>query len=262
MFQLDVIQYLLLILSGTLVGFTLGLIGGGGSILAVPLLIYVVGYDHPHLVIGTTALAVGINAYLNLVPHAKEGHTNLKIGTIFSIPGVAGVLIGAQLGLLTPGTELLFLFAILMFAVALLMLRRSRKSAAIETEQDVHKNKSDAKVAATGMLVGLGSGYFGIGGGFLIVPGLIYAAGFGITEAIGTSLMSVGSFGVVTAARYGLSGDLNMLISAIFIVGGIFGGWIGSRLTSRFRKQTLVKIFSAVVMAVSFYMLYANFPSL
>lgn len=259
--QLELIQYLLVLLSGILVGFVLGLIGGGGSILAVPLLIYFVGYDYPHLVIGTTALAVGINAFLNLIPHAKEGHTNVKIGTVFSIPGIIGVLTGAQLGLITPGTELLFLFALLMIAIALTMLIRQRSKAEAGEREVKLTGKSEARIALTGGLVGFGSGYFGIGGGFMIVPGLIYAAGLGITEAIGTSLMSVGTFGLVTATRYGLSGDLNYIISLIFIAGGILGGWIGSRLTTKVRRNTLITIFSSVVIIVAAYMLYINFPA-
>ncbi|MGC8620287.1 MAG: TSUP family transporter, partial [Thermoplasmata archaeon] len=114
MFDITTIQIILSIISGVIVGFSLGLIGGGGSILAIPLLIYFVGFDHPHIVIGTTALAVSINAFLNLVPHAKKKNVNFRKGVLFSIPGIIGVLIGAELGLLTPGNKLLFIFAILM----------------------------------------------------------------------------------------------------------------------------------------------------
>ncbi|MFP3318605.1 MAG: sulfite exporter TauE/SafE family protein, partial [Thermoplasmata archaeon] len=118
MFEITYLQMILSIISGLIVGFSLGLIGGGGSILAIPLLIYFVGYDHPHIVIGTTALAVSINALLNLIPHARKKHVIFKKGIIFSIPGIFGVLVGAELGLLTPGKKLLFIFAILMIIIA------------------------------------------------------------------------------------------------------------------------------------------------
>lgn len=103
MLEITNLQMILSVISGLIVGFSLGLIGGGGSILAIPLLIYFVGFNYPHVVIGTTALAVSINAFLNLIPHARKKHVNLRKGVIFSISGVAGVLIGAELGLLTPG---------------------------------------------------------------------------------------------------------------------------------------------------------------
>lgn len=258
--QLELMQIILLLISGLIVGFTLGLIGGGGSILAIPLLIYFVGYDHPHLAIGTTALAVGINAYLNLIPHARKGHTNIRIGAIFSLPGIAGVLAGASVGLITPGTELLFLFAILMIVIAAVMFLRKEKKEIHPEQTEPVSLKTGSRVASAGFLAGFGSGFFGIGGGFLIVPGLMYAAGLGILEAVGTSLVSVGSFGVVTAVRYGMSGDLNPLISALFIAGGIFGGWIGTAVSGRIDRKMLTRIFAGIVVVVAVYMMYTNFP--
>ncbi len=252
---LTYLQILLSVVSGFIVGFSLGLIGGGGSILAIPLLIYFVGFDHPHLAIGTTALAVGINAYLNLIPHARKGNVNLRVGAIFSIPGIAGALIGSELGLLTPGSKLLFIFAILMIVIAVYMLKRKCIDTAVEP---IKREESIPKIAAIGLLVGLASGFFGIGGGFLIVPGLIYSAGFNIIQAVGTSLVSVGTFGVVTAARYAVSGDLNIFVTVLFIAGGIFGGWIGSHFASRMPKRTLTKVFAVIIIIVGIYMIYAN----
>lgn len=242
-------------MSGFIVGFSLGLIGGGGSILAIPLLIYFVGFDHPHLAIGTTALAVGINAYLNLIPHARKGHVDLKVGALFSLPGVIGVLVGSELGLLTPGTKLLFIFAILMIVIAGYMLKRK----CIDTSVNPQKKDLDLKkLMGIGALVGFASGYFGIGGGFLIVPGLIFSAGFNIIQAVGTSLFAVGTFGVVTAARYAISGDLNIIISILFIAGGVAGGWAGAHLSSKMPKRTLTRVFAVIIIVVAIYMLYMN----
>ena len=151
------LQLLLSLVAGFIVGFSLGLIGGGGSILAIPLLIYFVGFDHPHLAIGTTALAVGVNAYLNLIPHARKGHVDLKVGALFSLPGVVGVLVGSELGLLTPGTKLLFIFAILMIVIAAYMLKRK----CIDTSVNPQKKDLDLKkLTGIGALVGFASGYF------------------------------------------------------------------------------------------------------
>ena len=112
------------LLSGAAVGFSLGLIGGGGSILAVPLLIYVVGVTNTHVAIGTSALAVGTNALINMIHHRRKGHVRLNEGLLLAISGALGTIIGAQLGLLTPSEDLLVLFAVFMMALSLIMLLR------------------------------------------------------------------------------------------------------------------------------------------
>jgi len=257
MYEITFIQMVLSIISGFLVGFSLGLIGGGGSILAIPLLIYFVGFDHPHLVIGTTALAVSINAFLNLIPHARKKNVIFKKGILFSIPGVIGVLIGAELGLLTPGKKLLFIFAILMVVIAVYMLKRK----CVNESANPHGKVSYPKLLGIGFMVGFASGYFGIGGGFLIVPGLIYSGALNIIQAVGTSLVSVGIFGLVTALRYSLSGDLNILITALYVIGGIVGGWIGAHFASKVSRRTLTEIFAIIIILVAIYMLYMNFSA-
>lgn len=257
MYEITLIQIVLSIISGFLVGFFLGLIGGGGSILAIPLLIYFVGYDHPHIVIGTTALAVSINAFLNLVPHARKKHVDFKKGVLFSIPGIIGVLIGAELGLLTPGKKLLFIFAILMIVIAVYMLKRK----CVDESVNPCRKISYPKLFGIGFVVGFASGYFGIGGGFLIVPGLIYSGALNIIQAVGTSLISVGTFGLVTALRYSLSGDLNILITVLYIIGGIGGGWTGAHFASKVSKRALTEIFAIIIILVAIYMLYMNFSA-
>ena len=113
---------LLSLMSGVIVGFSLGFIGGGGSILAVPLLLYVVGIEDPHVAIGTSALAVSINAAINLLHHARKRNVKFGEGLAFAIPGVVGTIIGSQLGLLTSPSSLILLFALLMLVMAAKML--------------------------------------------------------------------------------------------------------------------------------------------
>ena len=259
MYTISNIQIILSLISGILVGFSLGLIGGGGSILAIPLLIYFVGFDHPHIVIGTTALAVGINAYFNLIPHTLKKHVNYKVGLEFTIPGIAGVLIGSELGILTPGNDLLFFFSFLMIGIALYMLNRKCIDLSQVERKIVNSSRSLYILILTGLIVGFASGYFGIGGGFLIVPGLLFGGGLNILQAVGTSLMAVGTFGVITAARYAISGDLDILISALFIIGGIFGGWFGAKLAGKVPKRRLTQVFAIIVIIVAFYIMYQNY---
>src|SRR5258708_27526634 len=125
---MDLLHPLLAVLSGAIVGFTLGLIGGGGSIMATPLLLYVVGLQ-PHMAIGTGALAVSVNAFANFAGHARAGHVRWRCAVIFAVIGVAGAAFGSMLGKQIDGTQLLFLFAVLMIVIGVLMLRRKDKEA-------------------------------------------------------------------------------------------------------------------------------------
>ena len=133
---------LLSLISGAAVGFSLGLIGGGGSILAVPLLLYVVGITDAHIAIGTSALAVGVNALTNMIHHYRKGYVKIKEGLRFAVPGVAGTIVGSQLGLLTPSNGLLILFGIFMIIISVRMLRQSTKIKSIKI-----KNSSTAVIA-------------------------------------------------------------------------------------------------------------------
>src|SRR5574340_1095159 len=134
-FQLAPVMIFLSLVSGVVVGFSLGLIGGGGSILAVPLLVYVIGVE-PHVALGTSALAVATNALTSLIHHKKVGHVKIKEGFAFAIPGVIGALIGAQLGLLTPSKHLLFLFGLFMIVMAIIMWKRKPTILSSETQHE------------------------------------------------------------------------------------------------------------------------------
>jgi len=261
MAQLTVFQQILAIFSGLLVGFSLGLIGGGGSILAVPLLLYLVGYHAPHIVIGTTALAVAITAYINLIPHWRAGHVHWRTGIIFAIPGILGTIAGSTLGKIVPGNELLFLFALLMLIVAVLMLRNDQKPV---PDRNQPGRLDLLKIVPISFAVGLLSGFFGIGGGFLIVPGLIFATQMSIINAIGTSLIAVGAFGTSAAINYALSGLVNWLVAGEYILGGVLGGTLGTQLATRLSKQkkVLTRIFAGIIILVALYMLYMSASSL
>lgn len=258
MVDLSASQALLSGLSGAIVGFTLGLLGGGGSILAVPLLLYWVGYPDPHVVIGTTALAVSANAYLNLIPHARAGHVRWHAAITFALPGALAAMGGAWLGKKIDGSHLLFLFALLMLVVAYFMVRPRR--------QQITRTKLRTPLIENFALLGAGtgagllSGFFGIGGGFLIVPGLMLASRMTVLNAIGSSLFSVGTFGLSTAFSYAWSGLLDWRVAGLFILGGIFGGRVGVYMSTRLGqyKNSLNWVFAAMVSLTAIYMLYRN----
>jgi len=272
--DITILQYIFSIISGVIVGFSLGLIGGGGSILAIPLLIYFVGIKNPHLVIGTTALAVGINALINVYSHLRKKNVNLRTGAVFTVFGVLGVLIGTTLGLITPGGKLLFLFSFLMMVIGAYMFitkcRTCKNYDAIPKNNNNNDDPPDPpkkglwqriKLEVFGMLAGFASGYFGIGGGFLIVPALLYSADITMNLAVGTSLLSVGTFGLVTALRYGIAGKVLVPIALLYVLGGIFGGFAGARLSSSMKRSTLRRFFSLIIIAVGIYMAIESFSA-
>src|ERR1700743_223397 len=167
--------------SGALVGFSLGLIGGGGSILAVPLMVYVVGVADAHVAIGTSAIAVAVNAAINLSNHARGGTVRWSWALPFGAAGIAGALVGSIFGKLLDGRKLLELFALLMLAIAVLMLK-TRSRAGVPDVQISRDNMF--AILGLGLATGALSGFFGIGGGFLIVPALMLATGMPILNAV------------------------------------------------------------------------------
>jgi uncharacterized protein len=242
--------------AGALIGLVLGLVGGGGSILALPLLVYVVGVGSTHVAIGTAAIAVALNAATGLAGHAKAGTVKWPCAAVFAVAGVTGALMGAELGKAFDGDRLLALFGALMIVVGLTMLRPRRG----EERPDVRLRSDTAghllpRLTPIGLAVGLLAGFFGIGGGFLIVPGLILATRMPLRNAIGTSLVVVTSLGLATAASYSVTGLVDWSLVTILVAGGAVGAalgiWLGRRLAERRRVMELG--FALVVIAVGLY---------
>lgn len=255
------LQYLLGALAGTAVGFTLGLVGGGGSILAVPLMVYLVGIDDPHVAIGTSALAVAANALIGLTNHARKQNVKWRCAAMFAAAGIIGAWFGATLGKAMDGQKLLALFSLLMLVVAVLMFRSRGR----EGDPGVVLNRGNApKLLVSGSATGLLSGFFGIGGGFLVVPGLIASTGMPILFAVGSSLVAVSAFGLTTALSYASSGLIAWPLAATFIGGGAVGSLLGTRAATRLatRKGALNLVFACLIVVVALYMLYRTITEL
>lgn len=254
--MLEPLQYALGALSGGLVGFTLGLVGGGGSILAVPLMVYVVGVATPHVAIGTSALAVAVNAATSLVQHARQHTVKWRCGGLYAAAGVLGALLGSSAGKAVDGQRLLFLFALLMVGVGLLMLKERNAKG----EPDAQCDRANAPlVLGYGLGTGAFSGFFGIGGGFLIVPGLIASTRMPMINAVGTSLVAVTAFGLTTAMNYALSGLIDWPLAAVFIGGGALGSIGGTRLARRLSGGgQLTTLFAVLILIVAAYMLWQS----
>lgn len=249
---------LLAIASGSVVGFTLGLVGGGGSIMAVPLLVYVVGVPSPHVAIGTSAIAVAVSAAANLAGHARAHTVKWPCAFVFAISGIVGAAGGAQLGKMVDGTRLLALFGVLMVVIGIAMMRPRKSGGNAEVELTrASMPRLLPWLIGVGFLVGALSGFFGIGGGFLIVPGLIGATAMPLINAIGSSLVAVTAFGLTTAASYAWSGLVDWPLAGLFIVGGALGGVVGIRLARHLagHKHALSLTFSGIVIVVGLYVI-------
>jgi uncharacterized protein len=259
--MLTTVQYVLGAGSGVLVGFVLGLVGGGGSILAVPLMVYVVGVSSPHVAIGTSAFAVAVNAATGLINHVRAGVVKWRCAAMYAAAGVVGAFAGSTVGKAFDGHRLLFLFAIVMIVVGILMVRDRNKT----DNPDVQCNRENApKVLGYGLGTGMFSGFFGIGGGFLIVPGLVAATGMPMINAIGSSLVAVTAFGLTTAINYAASGLVDWPLAAAFVGGGIVGGIGGARLADRLSdtRGQLTTIFATLIFAVAGYMIWKSYAEL
>ncbi len=235
----------------------LGLVGGGGSILAVPLMVYLVGVKSPHMAIGTSAFAVAANAATGLLHHARAGHVKWRCAAVFAVAGVAGAALGSTMGKAFDGQKLLFLFALLMIVVGILMLRRKGRGGNSDVTLDAG---NAANLGALGLSAGVFSGFFGIGGGFLIVPGLIAATDMPMIYAVGSSLVAVTAFGLTTAINYSLSGLVDWALAFVFIGGGVAGSLAGTQLARRLSKERgrLATVFAVLIFIVAAYMLWKS----
>jgi uncharacterized protein len=244
--------------SGVLVGFSLGLIGGGGSILATPLMVYLIGVANPHVAIGTSAAVVAANAAIGLTAHARSRSVNWRFGLSFAAAGVVGALTGSTLGKFVNGERLLILFAALMIVVGLFMLEQRKAPTQPMAVMDL---PTASKLGGVGLGTGLLAGFFGIGGGFLVVPALIGVTRMNILTAIGTSLIPVLAISLTTALNYGASGLINWPLALLFVTGGFVGSLLGAQVAKKLAqsRQRLTEIFIVLVFIIAAYMMIRGF---
>lgn len=245
-------QLLLAGMSGGVVALLLTVFGGGGSVLAVPLLLYVVGVRDPHMAIGASAAGVSLNALTALAGQAKAGRVRWPCAALFAVIGAAAAWAGSSVAKIIDGHHLLLAFAVAMAAVGLAMLL-PRKS---DGDPSVRLNRGMApRVAVSGVGVGAAAGFFGIGGGFLIVPGLMWATGMTLAAAQATSLLSVAAFGASTAVNYSLSGLVDWSVVGAMTVGGAAGTLAGLPLSRRLGDNAKLgrQLFAGLILVVAVY---------
>lgn len=249
---MDAPTLLLAGMSGGLVALLLTVFGGGGSVLAVPLLLYVVGVTDPHVAIGVSAAGVSLNALTALVGQARAGRVRWPCALTFAAFGATGAWLGSSLAKRIDGHQLLLFFALAMAVVALAMFRRPKS----EGEAAVRLNPAMApRVALSGAGVGAAAGFFGIGGGFLIVPGLMGATGMTLALAQASSLVSVAAFGASTAVNYSLSGLVSWPLVAAMTVGGVAGTLAGLPISYRLGANAALgrRLFAGLILITAVY---------
>lgn len=250
---------------GLLIGLSLGALGGGGSILAVPALVYAAG-QQAKAATATSLILVAITSVIGIIPHWRADRVRWVAGTVFGLAGIGGSLLGSHWNKAANPDVLLLAFSGLMFVAGIAMVRRLRMptapaprslSAAAATSvasPSLHVDLPTAlKVLAAGTGVGLLTGFFGVGGGFVIVPALVLALGFSMPEAVGTSLLVITINSVVALTTRLQSGHLEWGTIVPFTVASLVGVVLGGRLAGTRDSRTLQRWFVGLLFLVATY---------
>jgi hypothetical protein len=253
-------QQLLSLVFGSLIGFTLGLLGGGGSILTVPILVYVIGQD-VHAATGTSLAIVGTSALLGAIAHGRRGNVRLKGGIAFGIISMLAAQPGVWLNRLVAGKELLLLFGCLMLVVGIRMVRRKAPPGPSEGADErlgTYAPREWAQLLGLGGVVGLLTGFFGIGGGFLIVPALVLAGRFTAHHAVGTSLLVIAMTSASGILGHLHFGTVDLRIVGVFVLGGAAGILSGAALAGLVPERALARAFGWFIILLALYVVYQN----
>jgi uncharacterized membrane protein YfcA len=237
------------------IGVTLGLLGGGGSILTVPILIYVAGLPAKEA-IATSLFVVGVTAAFAVIPHARAGRVRWRTGTIFGAAGMIGAYAGGRIAEYVPGQWLLVGFAVMMVATAVAMLRGRRTP----TDRPVPHELPVGRVLLDGVVVGLVTGLVGAGGGFLVVPALALLGGLPMATAVGTSLLVIAMKSTAGLLGYLHSVHINWGLALAVTAAAVAGSLLGSRLAGKTSPDTLRKAFGWFVIAMAAFVLLQQAP--
>jgi uncharacterized membrane protein YfcA len=245
---------LLVLLLAILMGVSLGLLGGGGSILAVPILVYAAGFGSKEAIAASLAV-VGLTSLVAAVGHWRAGNVNPRVALLFGVVAMAGTFLGARLAVFFSGAAQLSLFAAVMIVAAYFMFRESE---AKPHESPEGMGMPYALVVAEGVAVGVLTGLVGVGGGFLIVPALVVLGKVPMKQAVGTSLLVIAMKS--TAGFVGYLGQVEIpwgylgLFTAVAVAGSLFG----TRLARHVPQGALEKVFAVFLVAMGAFILYQN----
>jgi len=244
-------------IAGILAGFVLGFLGAGGTVVALPVLLYVAGVK-PHLTFGTNALGVSLIAGALLLWRLANREILIREGIIFSLPGLIGIYLGARLGLIYPGARLVYLLGILLFFVAAWIFYLSTRAPAsampVSGTRSTVGTSRMLRIAAAALVVGVASGFFAIGGGFMIVPALMLTAGLELGPAARSALIPIAAFSGLVGIEYFTAGSVRVSWSIYMLVGGLAGGGAGIWLSDHLPLRMMQRVFAAFLAVTGLYM--------
>lgn len=246
------------LLGAVIVGLTLGLLGSGGSILCVPVLVYLAGLPEKTAIVSSLAI-VGAIAAAGAFDNVRHGTVSVRHLLWFGLPGMAGTWLGAQVSAWVPGSVQLLVFALVMLLAAIFMLR-SRGS-------EPAGRAAPGRLVASGVVVGAMTGFVGVGGGFLIVPALVFFGGMAMQGAVGTSLAIIAlNAAAGFAGHYLLFEDggleLDWTLIGVFIAVGVIGSLLGGRLGRKLPQQILRRVFAVALILIAVFMIVETAPGL
>ncbi|GAA1696493.1 sulfite exporter TauE/SafE family protein [Nonomuraea maheshkhaliensis] len=248
-------MFLLTLTAAALIGVALGLFGGGGSILAVPVLVYLAGVPTKQA-IAMSLLVVAVTSAVSAIGHARAGRIRWRTGLIFGAAGMAGAYGGGLLGPHLPETLLMAAFAAMMLATAIAMIRHRRTPSA----GPAHHELPVLHVIAEGVAVGLVTGLVGAGGGFLVVPALVLLGGLPMGVAVGTSLLVIAMKSLAGLAGYLHSVPLDWSLALPVTAAAVAGGLAGGSLAGRINADRLRKAFGWFVLVMGAFVLIQQAP--
>jgi uncharacterized membrane protein YfcA len=238
------------------IGISLGLLGGGGSILTVPILIYAMGVDEK-AAMATSLLVVGITSAVAAVQHARAGNVVWRVAMVFAPAGMVGAFLGGLVARYIPASLLLILFSIIMIGTGLCMWR-GRKLPCVQ--QHGAASLPIGKILREGVVVGIVTGLVGAGGGFLVVPALALLGGLSMPLAVGTSLVVISLKSFAGFAGYASHVEIDWTLAALVTIAAVAGSFAGARLVRHVAPDNLRKGFAVFVLCMAAYLLWKQIP--
>lgn len=243
--------------AGLAAGFVLGLLGAGGTVVGLPFFLYL-AYVAPHTSLGSNALGVSAIAAALYLYRLRKGEALLMPGVVYAVPGLVGIYVGAGIGLQYPGSGLVFILGFVLLAIAgwLAYLSRAVGRAGVNGDQRPKLTPGRIlRIAPVALLVGGAAGFFGIGGGFMIVPSLSVASGIELTQSISSALLPIAAFAGVVGSAYLAAGDVNLWLSASMVPAGLLGGYLGISAGRKFSRKTMYVVFAAFLALLGVYII-------
>lgn len=240
-----------------LIGLSLGLLGGGGSILTVPVFVYLLGFEAKEAIAASLAV-VGATSLFGAAGHWRAGNVNLRVAAVFGAVAMTGSYLGARLAVFFSGAAQLTLFAGVMILAAYFMLRPRERGPAEGGAEGAGREMPVALIGAAGIVVGVLTGLVGVGGGFLIVPALVLLGRVPMREAVGTSLLVIALNSAAGLAGYQGQAGVRWGFLALFTAVSIAGILLGTHLVRRVPQHALRRAFGVFLLVMGGFVLYQN----